>query len=152
MKIKKISNEIILKYKINEKDKKEGKIKIFGYDFVLNNKYKIKIKINEKEEELKQYLEIKDKDQNGIEIKLIGIEKVTNMSWIFKGCSSLLNLPDISKWNTINVTDRSCMFSDCYFLLNLPDFSKWNTNNVISMSSMFYCCKEGLNIPAKFMK
>ena len=59
---------------------------------------------------------------------------------MFSGCSSLLNLPDISKWNTNNVKDMSFMFCGCYSLLYLPDISKWNTNNVTNMSSMFYLC------------
>ena len=32
---------------------------------------------------------------------------------MFRGCSSLSSLPDISKWNTSNVTNMSNMFSGC---------------------------------------
>ena len=35
---------------------------------------------------------------------------VTNMNRIFGGCSSLISLPDISKWDTKNVTDMKYMF------------------------------------------
>ena len=35
---------------------------------------------------------------------------VTNMSSMFYGCSSLISLPDMSKWDTTNVTDMSYMF------------------------------------------
>ena len=35
------------------------------------------------------------------------------MSYMFSGCSSLNNLPDISKWDTKNVTDMSGMFRGC---------------------------------------
>ena len=48
---------------------------------------------------------------------------------MFKGCSSLLSLPDISKWNINNITDMNNMFEGCSSLLSLPDISKWNTNN-----------------------
>ena len=34
------------------------------------------------------------------------------MSYMFSGCKSLNNLPDISKWDTKNVMDMSYMFSD----------------------------------------
>ena len=34
------------------------------------------------------------------------------MSWVFCGCSSLNNLPDISKWNTTNV-NTNVMFDGC---------------------------------------
>ena len=62
------------------------------------------------------------------------------MGNMFNGCSSLLSLPDISKWNTINVTNMSYMFYGCSPLSSLPDISKWNTNNVKDMHDMFYEC------------
>ena len=52
------------------------------------------------------------------------------MHKMFSECSSLISLPDISKWNTNNVTDMNGMFSRCSSLKSLPDISKWNTNNV----------------------
>ncbi len=45
-------NEINIIYDIKKCDKKEGRIKIFGKDFIKNNKNKCKIIINEKENEL----------------------------------------------------------------------------------------------------
>ena len=50
------------------------------------------------------------------------------MSYIFSGCSSLILLPDISKWDTNNVQDMSYIFSGCSSLRLLPDISKWNVN------------------------
>ena len=35
------------------------------------------------------------------------------MSYIFSWCSSLSSLPDISKWNTINIDDIYGMFEQC---------------------------------------
>ena len=49
--------------------------------------------------------------------------------------------------NTTNVTDMSYMFSYCSSLNNLPDISKWNTTNVTNMSFMFYNCKSLNNLP-----
>ena len=46
---------------------------------------------------------------------------VNNMSYMFSECSSLSNLPDISKWNTNNVTDMDSMFNGCFSLLNFPN-------------------------------
>ena len=37
-------------------------------------------------------------------------KNVTNMSGMFGGCSLLISIPDISKWETKNVTDISCIF------------------------------------------
>ena len=35
------------------------------------------------------------------------------MSYLFSGCSSLISLPDISKWNVNNVNNMSFLFSGC---------------------------------------
>ena len=48
------------------------------------------------------------------------------MSNMFRGCKSLNNLPDISKWDTKNVTNMSGMFDGCKSLKELPDISKGN--------------------------
>ena len=53
---------------------------------------------------------------------------------MFNKCSSLISLPDISKWNTNNVTDMSCLFYGCSSLTNLPDISKWKIDNVTNLN------------------
>ena len=35
------------------------------------------------------------------------------MSYMFRGCSSLISLPDISKWDTKNITNMSVMLNEC---------------------------------------
>ena len=117
-------NEINIIYDIEECNKKEGKIKIFGKYFVNNNKNKCKIIINDKENELIEEYNIKDNNKKKLEIKLIGIDKISDMSYMFDGCSSLSNLPDISKWNTNNVNNMSYMFYKCSSLSKLPDISR----------------------------
>jgi surface protein len=52
------------------------------------------------------------------------------MKKMFFNCSSLISLPDISKWNTTNVINMKKMFYNCSSLISLPDISKWNTSNV----------------------
>ena len=171
-----ITDEII--YKPN----KDGKVRIFGEKFVKNNKQNCKIIYNNKEYELKEYINDIDKEYNNkdeIKIKLKGINKVTNMSYMFYECNTLSSLPDISKWDTSKVTNMSYMFYDCNTLSSLPDISKWDTSKVTNMSGMFYYCntlsslpdiskwdtskvtdmsymfsncKESLNIPSKFKK
>ena len=61
-------------------------------------------------------------------------KNVTNMNYLFYGCSSLISLPDISKWDTKNVTNMYYMFYGCSSLISLPDISKWNVNNVTNMN------------------
>ena len=64
---------------------------------------------------------------------------VTNMSYMFSSCVALTSL-DVTKFNTANVTDMSGMFSGCKTLTSL-DVSKFNTVNVTNMSYMFSMCK-----------
>ena len=67
-------------------------------------------------------------------------KNVTDMSCLFYGCISLYSLPDISKWDTKNVTDMCWMFRECISLESLPDISKWDTKKVTNMNSIFYNC------------
>ena len=62
------------------------------------------------------------------------------MIGLFFSCSSLVSLPDISKWNIDKVTDISSLFSNCSSLSSLPDITKWNTNKNRKMKSLFSDC------------
>ena len=115
-------------------------ITIFGSKFVKNNKNICKMVIDEQENEIKEKYEFENYNSNKLEIKLKGINNVTNMSFMFYEFSSLISLPDISKWNTNNVIDMFFMFRGCSSLSSLPDISKWNTNNVTNMFFMFSEC------------
>ena len=66
------------------------------------------------------------------------------MSYIFSKCSSLLTLPDLSKWNTNNVIDMSYMFLECSSLSSLPDISKWNSkiNDIFTQSENLILSKQ----------
>ena len=66
---------------------------------------------------------------------------------MFYNCSSLLSLPDISKWNMINVEALYDMFGRCSSLLFLPDISKWNTNKSAGVHGMFSGCLSLTSIP-----
>ena len=65
---------------------------------------------------------------------------VTNMSYMFTGCSALLSL-DVTNFNTVNVTNMGNMFSDCSSLTSL-DVTNFNTANVTNMSYMFFGCSK----------
>ena len=71
-------------------------------------------------------------------IEYLNTEEVTNMAWMFKGCSNLKSL-DVSKFNTAQVTDMSYMFTHCWGLESL-DVSRLNTENVTNMENMFLFC------------
>jgi len=153
------SNEITIIYK-NIKPKRkhlkgdsemkstENRIILFGEKFVETNKDVCKIIIEGKEKELtKFYSNGKLKENEKFEIKLIGVKDITDMSYMFYGCFSLISIPDISKWNTFNVIDMSHAFDGCISLTDLPDISKLNTYNVIDMSYMFKDCESLKMLP-----
>ena len=70
----------------------------------------------------------------------MNISKVKSLCNIFSNCILLIELPDISKWNIINVIDMKQMLFLCKSLRQIPDISKWNTKNVNDMSEMFFSC------------
>ena len=43
------------------------------------------------------------------------------MTYLFRGCSKIKSLPDISIWNTTNLIDIDKMFYGCSNLESLPD-------------------------------
>ena len=108
---KKDISEIIIIYDINKEN--EENIKIFGEEFVENNKNICKMIIDNKEYEITGKYKVKSNDNNQLQIKLKGIDNITDMSYMFSGCSSLSSLPDISKWNINKVNYKSSMFSGC---------------------------------------
>ena len=63
-------------------------------------------------------------------------DQVTDMSYMFRGCSMLIEGIDVSHFNTSSVTDMTSMFAFCYRLRSL-DLSNFNTAKVTNMSEMF---------------
>ena len=61
--------------------KNKNEIRIFGKEFVKNNKNICKIEIKGKEQELQE--KYRTNNYNILEIKLIGIKDITDMSYIF---------------------------------------------------------------------
>ena len=167
------NNEIEIKYIYKNKNKF---IKLFGEEFIFNNKDKCVMKYKNNQYNLqnnydKSLLKI---DDDNFTIKLQLSPEVTDLSYMFDNCSQLIELPDIHKlrtekvanmsymfnnctslsfckgisnWNTSNVTNMSNMFSGCNSLPSLPDISKWNTTNVKNMNFMFFNCKSLTSFP-----
>ena len=79
-------------------------------------------------------------------IKYLNTDSITNMTFMFRGCSSLTNL-DLTSFNTTNVTGMGMdyMFDGCRSLTSL-DLSSFNTKNVTSMRAMFYGCSSLTNL------
>ena len=45
------------------------------------------------------------------------------MSFMFRDCSSLQSIPDISNWDTTNENNMSYMFNGCRSLKAIPNIS-----------------------------
>jgi surface protein len=108
------------------------------------------IKITTKEE-LKKEIILSDNFNNSIQVKnnehicqngtIYDYSEITDLSWMFHGCSSLTSIP---LFDTSNVTDMSYMFHNCHSLTSIPVF---NTSSVIDMNSMFQNCASLTTIP-----
>ena len=135
------TNEIRIIYK-PQKDK-EFKTKLFGRNFVEENKNNCKIIIKNKIFDLVQEYNLGDET----EIKLTNIKNITDISYIFDQCDLLLSLPDFDRLDTSKFTNMNSMFYGCESLLYLPDISKWDTSKVTDMGYLFYNCKSLLSLP-----
>ena len=147
-------------------------IKLFGLDFVEKNKEFLKIIFNGEQLPLKEFLKInKSEFDTNISIRLIGVQSVNDITYMFKGVSDLspsfdasqLNkfiftnmegvfekcavLPDLSKLDTKNVENMSRLFANCSNVTFLPDISNFNTENVTNFSEMFFNCKSLKSLP-----
>ena len=138
-----------------------------------NNSNNCFITINNKNYNLTEFIDVSDIKEKKLIIKLNGINKITDASYMFYN-STMCALPDIDQWdfskvinmkfmfaespyfkslpnnisklNTSNVTDMRHLFWVCNNLLSLPDISEWNTSKVTNMSKMF-CCKNLKSLP-----
>ena len=101
-----ISEQISSKFKDEitiEYYNKGETIKLFDEDFVSNNKDNCKIVIEDKEYELLENFEtknLKNKDNDIVQVKLKGISNISNMCCMFYECPGLNTVNDISDWNT----------------------------------------------------
>ena len=147
-KIMKIYNKLVPKCVINmiyNAGNEKEEIKILNETFVNNNKDRCKIIYEDDEYELKEMFKNNQKER--LEIKLKVNSDITNLENMFKGCESLISLPDISKLNTKNVKNMNSMFYGCISLTFLSDISKWNISNVNNLSNLFYRCSKFLTLP-----
>ena len=84
-----------------------------------------------------------------IKIKIIFIHNIINMSYMFYDCYTLISLSDNNEISNIKIyiTNSYCMFRGCKSLISLPDISKWNTSNVEDMDFMFDGCNSLISLP-----
>ena len=135
----KIDDEIEITYKLDKKS-----INLFGKNFVENNKRICRLFIEGQKYQLQESIYYENKNKETLTIILKGFNHVTDISYMFVECSSLIN---ISKMNTSNITKMSYLFNKCFLLKELPDISKWQTNKVINMKGIFNECTSLISLP-----
>ena len=86
--------------------------------------------------------ELREKAQVYSDLSYLGLnENITNMAFMFRGCSNLTSIPS---FDTSNVTNMLEMFGGCSNLISVPNF---NTSNVTNMYTMFYACTNLTSVP-----
>ena len=138
-----LKNELTIIYCSNN----QKKIRLFGENFVKNNKNNCFLFVNNKKKDLCEYYNFEKNFEEVLIVKLIETKTISDMSFMFSECESLSFVPNFSNWNTDEVIDMKYMFYDCISLQSLPDISKWNTNNIEDMKYMFFNCKNLLSLP-----
>ena len=136
-------NKITLEYKI---DKPGENIRLFGQKFIENNKDKCLMCINFVLKKITEFYKSKNNEKKII-VSLALNNNITDLSYMFYGCSSLILIQDLNKLNTSNLTNISSMFSGCSSLIFINGISEWNTNNIINMSYLFNECSSLEEVP-----
>ena len=130
--------------KITYNTKSDLKIRLFGEEFVKNNKNNCKLVIDKVEQNLEEFSE--DGYENELEIELIIYGKLINMKGMFNGCNQIKKINGLSNIDTSNITDMSFLFNNCSKLALISGLTKWNTSKVKTMKNMFCKCRSLNNI------
>ena len=117
--------------------------RIFGDDFVNNNRDKIELIINGKRDELVSHYNLKDGENI---ITLIIKRKLVNLSKMFYDCKYLKDIKELEYLNVNDVKDFSDMFNGCSSLTNIKALEKWNVSNGNKFKYMFNGCSSLSNI------
>jgi len=123
--------------------------KLFGEIYVKNNINKCKMIINGKDQKICSYLPNYHEylDKGKLILKLIVNKNITDISYMFSGCLSLISLPNISKINSNYITNIRGMFFYCSSLIYIDDISRWETKNINDLIGIFQKCTNLISIP-----
>ena len=111
------------------------------YEVAIGSDEGITIRANSNSSNLFSFIGSNENSNNSTHIygiEYLDTSNVTNMHYMFYGCSSLTEL-NLSSFNTANVTNTSGMFQQCPKLTKL-NLSSFNTANVANMGYMFFRC------------
>ena len=122
---------------------KEDTLNIFGEKFVQNNKMNIDLIINSKKSELVKECKLKKGKNN---IKIIIKNRLTNISYMFCDCYSLLNIEDLKYLDTKEIKNFQHIFFNCILLSDITSLQYWNVSNGNNFESIFTYCNSLKNI------
>ena len=131
--------EALYKPQTNNKEN----LRIFGKYFFNNNKDKCKIIYRNKEYELKEFFDEIDKDYNNkdlIRFKLIGINDINDMSYMFHESISLISISFISNETSTQYNSNSNLNNDSYknsySTENKTESELYQTNSISSIENI----------------
>ena len=75
-----------------------------------------------------------------IEHKIIDVEKVEDISYMFKDCEKIKFIDFALFSNKEKLNKMEYLFDNCKELIEIKDLEYWNTSNVTSMAYMFNGC------------
>jgi surface protein len=75
-----------------------------------------------------------------IDTSMLDTSAVTDMSYMFAGCSSLSNVDGLANWDVSETTDMRWLFDHCTHLVNIDGLANWDVSNVTETEEMFCCC------------
>ena len=130
---KKDKNIINLIYECKE----ERDEKIFGENFVKNNKDNIDLIINKEKINLIDKYRLK-KGKNNIKLKIKN--KITNLSYMFYECKIIKNIDELKYLNTSNCNNFEYMFYECSSLTDIKSLENWNVSKGNNFLGMFSGC------------
>ena len=142
-------NACLLAYYVPRLDGKST-LKIFGEEFVKNNKNKCQIYFfDQKEEKVishelcsvisKDYIHELVDEEGILLICFRANENLTDLSWMFNKCTNLLKVEELGSLKTEKVTSMRGMFFSCISLFEL-DISKLETSELTDVTCMFAKC------------
>jgi len=135
------TNSIDIFYQIQSNQKM---LKLFGDNFVKNNRNNCTIIIDGNEYKLFNYKNIENYNHKNnskiFKIQLIGIKNITDMSYMFHKCNNLISVSYLSQINTRKVISMRCLFEGCILLETLEGISDWDIRNVTDIRGLFYNC------------
>ena len=149
--------EIKIRYLKNDKDR----LRIFGENFVKNNKEKSKIIYKNKKHELKEFIDEIDpnlKNKNEIELILNINKDINDMSYMFYECKTLKSFPESksccsNSLESLNFNEKSENSNELYANSSTDEISKIyskNDNQISSGKSLLSDVYKGLDLLITF--